>query len=163
MRYETRNIYSITLGNVHDESGNVIYNGETHEPPFNPLSTELTVRPVGVTGTTLRTVNSNNTITEGSITESVSVEYPYETASLMVYDRDAETLATSCLHSAELLPQNTQRLSSLSFDASTGEVSVYDSSETKLSDSYVLPVAALLRQSEIIRIMSALALNATTY
>lgn len=163
MRYETRDIYSITLGNVHDESGNVIYNGETYEPTFNPLSTELMAHPVGVTGTTLRTANIDNTITEESTSGLVNVEYTGETASLMVYDRYAETLATSCLHSAEILPQNTQRLSSLSFDASTGEISVYDSSETKLSDSFVLPVAALLRQSEIIRIMSALALNATTY
>ena len=163
MQYDSVNVYSITVGNVHGSNESILYNGEEYDSSFNPLADALTENPVGVYGfDTTRTVGENNVIVESATTGIVSAEYHGETASMMVYDPTAETNANAAFQSAVSLPVQAQRLSRLSYDPDTGELSVYDSSDSKLSDSYILPIASLLRQTRIIKAMSELALNAVT-
>ena len=149
MRYESRNIYSITVGNSPNNLTNLV-------------ASALNNNPLGVLGQKYHTVHADNTISENNATGGTSVKYTGETASLMVYDPDAESLASDALSNTQELPAQSQRLSILSYDENSGTLSILDSSDNALADSCTLPTAATLKLSNIALAMSNLAKNALT-
>lgn len=153
-------VYSITLGNVKDENGNVLLNGAIQPNGSNPLADSVSglASSSGAFESQHKIAKSGNVL-ETSAVSVVSAEYSDDTASLMVYDPDAETAAISALNAASGVYEQSQVLSGMTYDEETGELAITVQDGTALHDVCELPLPELLKQAETIRGMSALILS----